>query len=292
VGKLIFGSTGERHNYYHLQKIWGEKWKVYHNIPFRNFCKTKGLIDLTSWKSEEVKLSKEEVEALNTTSVDYVICSRRDEVVIGVEFDGMGLGYSCGSIYRPQRQVSERRLRMIELKLKVAFGSNTPFVVVGPQEFVPLGQRCNLSIVDGIIGRILSSQAWMGKLSTGFIPEMVGVNGEIFNTMAHSEQAFLIDDYAMGVEVMAELANDPISRKIMELEARGDTKGWRLSYPTPPQMEASPSDPEYCECAVSVEKSDGTLVPSSTKIRSFNSPFFMMAGLLERVAKLQALLKV
>jgi hypothetical protein len=292
LGKLVFGSTAERHHFRHLQKVWNGKWRVYHNLPFRNLYPTKNLIDLFSLPPKEVKLTSQEVDVLSKTSVDYVICSSKDELVIGIDFDGMGEGYSCGTFYRPKRGVPNYRLRLMELKLKVAECCNTPFVVVGPQELSPLSPKCDLSIVDAIVGQILSSQAWRDKLAIPFVPEMAGIDREAFDQMTPQQQSFLVDDYAIGVEVIAEMTNDPISQKIVELETKLETSGWTLSFPTPPSLTGDENEPEFSDCAVSIHLKNGAKVPSLTKIRSLNSPFFLMASLLERIAKLEALLKV
>lgn len=288
--KLLFGSTAEQHNYRHLQQIWGEKWHIYPNQPFRNFVATKDLIDFSKYGFKNISLSPHELECLNKTSVDYVLCTPEDEVLLGIEFDGLGEGYSRGTKYHPTRRVSSERERLLDLKLRVAHCSGTPFVVVGTQEFAPLGPRCNLAVIDGIIGRILSCRARQRKFSVEFRPEMAGVDSDTFESGTPKEQHLIIEDYALGVEVMSEMENDPIALEVAKWQRRLDSRGHSLSFPSSEQSEANAASAR-AECAVTIELADGTSVTSHARLRDFASDFFFMASLLENVATLQALLK-
>jgi hypothetical protein len=283
VGKQIFGSNAERHNYHHLCQIWGDKWHLYPNQPFRNFCATQGLIDFSTYEFKSITLSPEEKELLNKTSVDYVLCTPQGEVVLGIEFDGVGEGFSRGTTYCPTREVSDARKRMLDLKLRVAHASATPFLIVGTQEFAPLGSRCNLAVIDGIIGRILSGRARQCKFAVEFRPEMAGFGRDTFENGTQQEQHLIIEDYALGVEVMSEMENDPLELEISRRERKLGACGWSLSYP-------SAEEEGIAECAVTMRLGDGSTVSSHVRLRDFASDFFFMASLLENVAQLSALL--
>jgi hypothetical protein len=93
VKSSIFGSISERDNYSKLLKQWGDKYRVYHNIPF---------LMVFELEASEIQ-NKSTYEYLKKTSIDYVICNDADKALVGIEFDGLQQGISIGGEYVPKK---------------------------------------------------------------------------------------------------------------------------------------------------------------------------------------------
>ncbi|BAQ65497.1 hypothetical protein [Geminocystis sp. NIES-3709] len=148
--KKVFASKAEQQNYYKIIRTWGKKFKVYHNIPFLNI-----------FTIDDVILTEQDKNNLKKTSIDYIICNNFEEPILCIEFDGFCEGVNKNLEYKPSRQIGDWkddwRKKIIELKLKVADHSNFPFFVVSSKEFSDLDENIPLTIIDGIIGSLASS---------------------------------------------------------------------------------------------------------------------------------------
>ena len=98
------------------------------------------------------------------------------------------------------------------LKLRVAHGSLFPYFVVGSQHFHDLTCDARLTIVDALVGKVLANRAVHARFGEGFDPEECGFTQEQFDALCPSEQGEIIQDWATGVEVQAEMERNPISR--------------------------------------------------------------------------------
>ena len=135
VAKTVFASNSEKTNYYKLKRTWGEKFNIYHNLPFLNVLSPKGVIDISQGFSSPREFGKDDFDKLKKTSIDYTICNKRDEPLFCIEFDGMQDGFNFGTKYRPNDCIKHPRLRrkeFIELKLRVAESNVFPFIIVMP----------------------------------------------------------------------------------------------------------------------------------------------------------------
>src|SRR5258706_3124095 len=117
----VFASRAERDNFYKLSRVWGDKYRIYHNLPFLNVFDTRNLIDLSSWESAgPFTLADEDFNRLKKTSIDYTLCDSQDTPIICLEFDGMQKGVNVGTEYFADHSNPDPwRQTIMELKLRV-----------------------------------------------------------------------------------------------------------------------------------------------------------------------------
>jgi hypothetical protein len=224
----VFASKAERINYYKLSRQWGSPYRIYHNLPFLNLLNTKGLVNakkLGNWHSlldsnepDTISIGDVDYNRLKKTSIDYTVCDENDRPLLCIEFDGIKDGFNVGTEYRFDGPPDPWRELITGLKLKVAHGSMFPYFVVGYEHFKDLSAGVQLTMVDGIIGEVLSSMETKEKIGEGFDPEEVGFSQEAFDDLPPDEQHEIIQDWLVGVEVDAEMRHNPVSRKVAELE--------------------------------------------------------------------------
>ena len=116
------------------------------------------------------------------------------------------------------------------MKLKVAHGSLFPFFVLGSEHFEDISTEYKLTIVDGIIGEVLKNKAVSNRFSLGFKPEEVDYTEEEFLKLSRQEQNFIVEDWAIGVEVEASFENNPITKKAYELLSELKIKSWSEEF--------------------------------------------------------------
>jgi hypothetical protein len=229
VRKQVFASRAERENFYKLRRRWGEKYLIYHNLPFLTVFTEDSLVDLDRFRATGPnKLSSErfrrllsgiEVSRLKKTSIDYTLCDLNDQPLVCVEFDGLQNGVNIGTRYYPSSDEnnSEWRQTIMDLKLTVAHGSLFPFFVVGSDHFQDLPLKTKTTIVDGVIGDVLANRAKDKIFSGGFKPEDQGFSEDAFNELDRDSQNELIQDWMLDIEVLTELEHNPVSRAAAQL---------------------------------------------------------------------------
>ncbi len=95
VKNSVFASSSERKNFQKLQRRWGEKYRIYHNLPFLNVFDTRNLIDVSDWRNPKPFVVEElDLGRLKKTSIDYTLCTNDDRPLVCVEFDGIQQGFS------------------------------------------------------------------------------------------------------------------------------------------------------------------------------------------------------
>src|SRR5262245_65791496 len=106
VKASVFASKAERENFYKMSRQWGEKWRLYHNLPFLNLFDLDNLFETAGFgKKTRLVLSEVEKARLKKTSIDYTLCDPNDTPLLCVEFDGLNDGFNVGPIYhRPSGQ--------------------------------------------------------------------------------------------------------------------------------------------------------------------------------------------
>jgi hypothetical protein len=217
VKNTVFASQSERLNFYKLSRTWGDKYRIYQNIPFLNIFDVR-----------ETELSQAVFEYLKKTSVDYVICDQEDSPLIAIEFDGMQQGVSIGTEYRPQKGFDFRRRKSLQVKLQIAHRCEFPLFVVGDREFEDIPSDVKLTIVDGVIGCILAEKAFEHEFQERDFLAFVGYTDEEFGALDREQQQNLVDKFGIDVEVTAELENNPIDREAWRLVAqlRDEIETW------------------------------------------------------------------
>lgn len=227
TNRQVFGSGSERTNYYKLSRQWGRSYRIYHNLPFLNVFNTKELLNvkkLHSWEAlfdpnEPYKVSIGDIDynRLKKTSIDYTLCDASDKPILCIDFDGISDGFNVGTEYRFDGPPDPWRELITGLKLKVAHGSMFPYFVVGYDHFKDLSDNIQLTMVDGIIGEVLSNLETRQRIGQGFKPEEMGWTQKDFDNLSPDEQHEVIQDWVLDIEVEAEMNNNPISVKVEQL---------------------------------------------------------------------------
>lgn len=232
VRKNVFPSKSEQENYYKLGRVWGNDYRIFSNLPFLNVFDIE---DLT------FSLTRSEVDWLKKTSIDYILCDKQDRPIIGIEFDGLQEGYNIGTKYHQDIFPIQNpwREKILELKLKVAHSSLFPYFVVGSKYFNDITSRVKLTIVDGIIGTIVSNKAVQARFAQGFDPLELGYSQEAFDDLPRWEKSELIQDWIIGIEVEGEMDNNPLSREAAKLYRINNVKSWSHEYLSSPGIDAA-----------------------------------------------------
>lgn len=101
VKKSVFASNAERANFEKLRRQWGDRYDLWHNIPFLNVFEREPLFDFDTFPPNRITISDIDYQRLKKTSIDYVLCERGTcKPLICIEFDGMKLcafGTSVGA---------------------------------------------------------------------------------------------------------------------------------------------------------------------------------------------------
>ena len=177
----VFSSNAERGNYYKLSRQWGTGYRIYHNLPFLNVFDTKNLLNarkfgdwhhlLDANEPDTLSVGDVDFNRLKKTSIDYTVCDTNDRPLLCIEFDGIRDGFNVGTEYRFDGPPDPWRELITGLKLRVAHGSMFPYFVVGYNHFKDLSPGVQLTMVDGIIGEVLSSMETKERIGEGFDPE-------------------------------------------------------------------------------------------------------------------------
>ena len=239
VNKQVFGSEPERRAFQRLSRNWGDKYRIYHNLPFLNVFNTENLLCLDG-EEYNLQLSDSDRNKLKKTSIDFVFCDLDDAPVVCIEFDGLRKGFNAGTEYVTKAGPVKKGWRKVitELKLKVAHASMFPYVVVCSQYFEDISSQTRLSLVDAIIGDVLASRATQEAFSKGFNPEECGYPVEQFDALSESDKHEIMQDWVLSVELECSMIHNPIFRRSAELSQQvGNprTSHSFLSYPELPE---------------------------------------------------------
>jgi hypothetical protein len=208
VNKNVFASKSERDNFYRLSRTWGEKYHLYHNLPFLNVFTTDNLT-----------IDQRNIQRLKKTSIDYVLCDDADIPLVCVEFDGMQQGINVGTSYYPAPgyKDDEWRKTIMSLKLTVAHASNFAYIVVGSAMLADLSEDVRLTILDGIIGEILAKKVIETRFREGFSPNENNLTTEEFDSMSSEERGAEIEWWVTNIETDAGFEHNPIVKKRWDL---------------------------------------------------------------------------
>src|SRR5689334_21732019 len=169
VKKHVFGSNPERDHFYKLSRRWGDKYHIYHNLPFLNVFDMTNLIDRPQSQLQPVLINELDLSRLKKTSIDFTLCNENDEPQLCIEFDGLQQGFNVGPKYYPNsdpQSLNPWRQQITELKLRVATLSHFPFFIVASTHFAKLSPTTELTIVDGIIGEVLAAKTFHHRFQT------------------------------------------------------------------------------------------------------------------------------
>jgi len=112
---------------------------------------------------DRIQAIKDEAERdyLLKTKFDFVICKKHSGVpILVIEFDGMDGGFSRVLEYETHKVPirDQHRRRKLEAKLRICAEAEIPAVVVSSQETTHIDVASRLTILDGIIGKVLASE--------------------------------------------------------------------------------------------------------------------------------------
>ena len=230
VRETVFGSKEEKKYYTKLQRTWGNKLNIYHNIPFLNVFTAKD--ELIGENYNNFKLSEEEYDQLKKTSIDFVICDIKDKPIACIEFDGLQQGFNVGTTYIVSGKQKERKSRKIffELKLRVAHGSLFPYFILGSEQFKGLSDSVYLTIADALIGEVLSTQACKKNTSSGFNPADCGYSDEEFENFSEEHKREIIENWFVNIELESDYQHNPIFQKVAELTRETKSSGYSILF--------------------------------------------------------------
>ena len=205
VKETVFGSKAERAVYKALNTRWGDKFHLFPSLPFANVI-----------NFERMNLTHKEMEFLFKTSVDFTLCDKETyRPFLSIDFDGMGRGFSRNGEY-VEILPSEDKYRKLKfnLKLKITEQAHYDYFIVSYRETENLDPNLHLTIVDGIIGKILARNN---------LNKILQERGEELNRMIEDlspfiEKEVIIDDWFIEREIETEAEYNPIFRKELELE--------------------------------------------------------------------------
>lgn len=300
VNDQVFASKSERENFYKLSRQWGQDYRIYHNLPFLNVFNPKDLFDLYSSIPERIKLTSVEYNRLKKTSIDYTLCDKFDKPVVCLEFDGMQQGYNIGMKYHSDIPSNPWRQEITDLKLRVAHGSYFPFFVFNSKEFGDITSTTKVTIVDGIVGVVLARKQVHQRTKAGFNPGTVGMTREEFDALDPEAQDWAVQDWVIGVEVEAEVENNPITKKVAELKQQvASPIMYSLEYLATPEVEAATTlDERVRRLSKSTHEGVKLVVekPERMEVKVWlprhGPPYYSGLGLLEEIAMLLVLVRL
>jgi hypothetical protein len=258
-------------------------------MPFLNvFTARDELID----KSGSIfRISENEYDKLKKTSIDFVVCDKKDKPLACIEFDGLLQGFNVGTNYiiSEGKTGKEGRKEFLELKLRVAHGSLFPYFILGTEQFKGLSSSVYLTIADALIGEVLSTQERINGINSGFSPAEYGFTEEEFENFDERRKRDIIEDWCFNIEIEADYNNNPIFQKVAEL--MGETKSSGLSITFLDENERDSKIWTGVECEVTNPK----LGNASAKVflPNFNTPScYLTTHIAMEIAQLLALCQI
>jgi hypothetical protein len=301
--KRVFGSKSEQTNYHKLSRQWGDKYRRYHNLPFLLVFEVYDKQPLMFWAPDQHTTSTSSIadffrfeyltelerNRLKKTSIDYTLCDQNDEPLLCIEFDGLQDGFNLGQEYRSQVQPADTwRDQITTLKLRVAHGNMFPYFVVGFDQFEDLSPRVRLMLIDGIIGEVLAKRSVQRRVNEGLDVTSFGLSDDEFSALPPDDRQELIQDWLIGVEVEADMTNNPVC-----------AEKWRLAeelgvfssghYPKHKPANATFDTAILLGSEAVVHTEDLGEVRRTVRLPNFKTPGFGGLTLLDEMASLVAL---
>jgi hypothetical protein len=171
-------------------------------VPFEN------LIEL-----DPQRLTGPEIAFLHKTTVDYALTTADDRPLLGIEFDGLGHGYTTDAGYHQVVPSKDRsREWKLSLKARVANAAYFPFLIISYDEKRVLEEETNLTVAHAIIGEFLANSHTTDRLH-----ELYADAKEWLDALPEDEQTEHIQDLLTGAEVEMSLEWNPVARRASEL---------------------------------------------------------------------------
>jgi hypothetical protein len=215
IRSCVFGSRAERESFGHLLEQWAKRANVYHNLPFLQVFDLEKLTAL-------LKLDRIQSSRLKKTSLDFVICDKKDQPLVAIDFDGLNQGFNIGTSYRGP---NGWRKQMFELKLRIADSCQFPYLIVRSAQLRFLPGKSKLTVIDGVIGSVLAHMKTVEDWRKVDFKEMIP-NLEKLSTAERLEAA---QDLLLQIETVAQIESCPITARRWELFKELDINGYEFS---------------------------------------------------------------
>jgi hypothetical protein len=200
-----FDSKPEKRLYHSLISTWRTQVNIYPQIPVRKVLGYKEL-------KEELPLSWAQKNYLLKTEFDFVAYDKiTDVLVVAVEFDGIGHGFSKDGHYITNviPIKDPNRKWKLDAKLTACEWSLIPLVIVSFEETEPLmDAEDSLTILDGIIGHILS----LRRRSEGVAQRKVELERASERDPTGNELGALLDE----IELESDLETNPMMKAVLQ----------------------------------------------------------------------------
>ena len=148
VRESIFGSKSEERGFRSIEYTWGERYRVIPQFPM------SGLFE-----PNPARVREGTSNLFFKTSFDYMLATEEGRPLLAIDFDGMGKGFDRDGEYVQIEATKDRyRKSKFDFKLRYAIENDFPYHIVASEEFNYLGDGAELTLVDGIIGSVLSTK--------------------------------------------------------------------------------------------------------------------------------------
>ena len=212
----MFDSRAEREVFQELDSRLNPTLRLMAQMPLRS------LIEIDD--ATKRKLRESQWRYFLVAAVDYTFVYPDGRPLLSIEFDGGG-GYSHGRDYIPSRSTAdERRPWKMRFKLRAAARAHYPLFVISGEEVEHLDEQASLSIVDGIVGQILSR--WEERR---LLEEMLEQDADVLATMDLAQADEHTQDLVLQAGVISDLEFDPLARAVAQERQRcGERFGFQF----------------------------------------------------------------
>jgi hypothetical protein len=242
IQPTVFASKAEVRLFHTLRSRWAPKLQIFPQLPLANIL-----------GPPPPSATEAEREFHYKTSIDYTLCDQQHRPLLSVEFDGLGHGYSKDGEYVPMRPVPGRK-RKLDYKLRIAREAGYPFFVVSYEDTTRIEAGESLTMLDAIIGRVLSRAA-SGPLAVKLVTE----HQHQIDQLGHEADDY-ISDLVIDAGYMAKLEHDAFESAIAKMKYQLGQAG------QPEHVEAEHFEkPPASEPTGSIF--DGTLDPKDMRAR-------------------------
>ena len=218
IKQTVFASLSEKWNFERLKRSWGDRYRIYHNLPYLQVIDPTG--DRSTYPDGHPlpPVSVGDRNTLKKTSIDFTLCDEGDRPLLSIEFDGMCQGYNIGTEY-VGHGADEWRDSIMRLKLSVAHSYWYPYVVLGDREFRSVVQGVQDAVVDGIIGSVM---AWYHAEEDAIMIDyqaMFGLSDAEFTAKPPSERLRLMEQWLAEHDEEGPPERGSLELKIREIDS-------------------------------------------------------------------------
>lgn len=245
--KSIFDSGTEKDLFRELESRWAPELRLFAQMSLRS------LLEISP--SDLARMKPSHKRYFRSASIDFTFTDIDGKPLLSIEFDGIGGGFGHGRRYVPARPTPDpNRKWKMNFKLGATARAGYPLFVVSFEEIEPLAEEDSITIVDGIVGQLLSRQK--GRV---LLEEMLVEDDDQLRRLSRSEAHEHIQDLLLQAEVLSDLEHDPLAKAVAKegselLERYGLGTGeaqypW-LCDPPAPDTDGFPPSPEILKARI------------------------------------------